>query len=465
MLEEYSSIMVSDVWEVVPRPRDGSVVGSRWIYKVKYVADGSVEKYEARFVAKGYAQKEGIDYEETFAPIARYTSIRSVISFATQMGWEIHQMDVKTTILNDLIEEEVYIEQPKGFETHEKKSHKMGFVKSDADPNLYYLVVENEPPILVLYVDDLFLAGSSRLIKDCKENLATEFDMKDLGQMHYFLGLEVWQQKGGIFLGQGRYATDILKRFRMQDCRPMATPMITKWKKVDASEDKEVDPTLYWQLIGPLMYLVNTRPNICYFVNTLSQLMVEPKRVHWAATKHVLRYIRGKIEYGLMYTQGNAIMLSGLTDTDWAGSLVGRKRTTRYCFNIELGMTSCCSRKQKSVGLSSVEAEYMAASTTLCETIWLRKLLVNLIRRRMEATTILCDNQSCIKLSKNLVFHDRSKHIDIRCYFIRDCVQRGAVQLRYTPTGEQVANILTKALGRTKFVYFKEKMGMVKNLF
>lgn len=129
-------------------------------------------------------------------------------------------------------------------------------------------------------MDDLFLTRSSKLIEDCKKNLATNFDMKDLGQMHYFLELEVWQQKGEIFLVQGRYATEILKRFGMEDCRPMATPMITNWQKIDASEDKDVDPTLYSQLIGSLMYLINTRPDICYVVNTLSQFMVEPKRAH-----------------------------------------------------------------------------------------------------------------------------------------------------------------------------------------
>ena len=196
----------------------------------------------------------------------------------------------------------------------------MGFTKSDADPNLYYLRVGDEPLILVLYVDDLFLIGSSRLIKDCKENLATEFDMKDLGLMHYFLGLEVWQQKGEIFLGQGRYATETLKRFKMEDCRPMATPMITNWKKIDTSEDDEADPTLYRQLIGSLMYLVNTRPDICYAVNTLSQFMVEPRRAHWAAAKHVLRYLQGTFELGLRYTRGNDIRLGGFTDTDWVGS-------------------------------------------------------------------------------------------------------------------------------------------------
>eukprot|EP00253_Pinus_taeda_P009685 PITA_09685 len=261
MVEEYNSIMVNEVWEFVPRPQDRSVIGSRWIFKVKYVADDSVEKYKARFVAKGHAQKEGIDYKETFAPIAM-------------------------------------------------------------------------------------------------------------------------------------------------------------------------------QLIGSLMYLVNTRPDICYVVNTLSQFLVEPKRVHWVASKHVLRYIQRTIEHGLLYTKGNDIRLSGFTDADRARSSIDRKSTVWYGFNIGSRMTSWCSRKHKSMALISAEVEYMATRTTSCEAIWLRILLVNLFRRRMEATRIMCDNQSCINLSENPIFYDRSKHIDIRCHFVRDCVQRGAVQLRHTPTGE-----------------------------
>eukprot|EP00253_Pinus_taeda_P014783 PITA_14783 len=198
-----------------------------------------------------------------------------------------------------------------------------------------------------------------------------------------------------IFLVQGRYATKILKMFAVGDCRPMAMPMITNWKKIGASEDKDVDPTLYRQLIGSLMHLVNTRPDICYAVNTLS--------LWWN-------------QRGLTGQRPN-------TFSDWVGSSVDRKSTFGYCFNIGSGMTSWCSRKQKSVALSLFEAKYMAASTSLCEDIWVRKLLVNLFRRNMEATRIMCDNQSCIKLSENPVFHDRSKHIDIRCQFIRDCVQ------------------------------------------
>ena len=235
----------------------------------------------------------------------------------------------------------------------------MGFVKSDVDPNLYYLRVGDEPPILVLYVDDLFLTGSSRLIKDCKENLAAEFDIKGLGLMHYFLGLEVWQQKGEIFLGQGRYTIEIFKRFKMEDCRPMATPMITNSKKIDTSEDDEVDPTLYRHLIGSLMYLVNTRPDICCVVNTLSQFMVEPRRAHWAVAKNVLRYLQGTVKLGLRYTRGNDIRLSGFTNKNWAGSPVDQKSTSGYCFNVGSRMTSWCSKKQKSIALSSAEAEYI----------------------------------------------------------------------------------------------------------
>ncbi|KAH9291809.1 hypothetical protein KI387_043002 [Taxus chinensis] len=492
MVEEYTSIMQNDVWEVVPRPTDRAVVGSRWIFKIKHGADGSIEKYKARFVAKGFSQKEGIDYEETFAPVARYTSIRAVISFATQMGWQIHQMDVKTTFLNGELKEEVYIEQPEGFVAHNKETHmcrlkkalyglkqaprawyeridtylqKMGFVKSEADANLYYLVVGGEALILVLYVDDLFLTGALGLIEDCKRDLAEEFEMKDLGLMHYFLGMEVWQTDGEIFLGQGKYCIEILKRFEMEDCKAMSTPMITNWRKVDTSKDKDVDPTLYRQLIGSLMYLVNTRPDIAFAVNSLSQFMVEPKRVHWTTAKHVLHYLCGSVEYGIRYVRGEGIKLIGYTDADWAGSTTDKRSTSGCCFSLGSGVVSWFSRKQKSVALSSSEAEYIAASMATCEAIWLRKLLVALFGQKVETTVIHCDNQSCIKLSENPVFHDRSKHIDIRYHFIRDCVQRGIVQLQYIPTEEQVADILTKALGKEKFIFFRDKMGVMQNNF
>jgi hypothetical protein len=266
MMEEYNSIMKNDVWEVVLRPKGKSVVTSRWLYKIKYVVDGNIEKFKARFVARGFSQVEGVDYDETFALVARYTSIRAMISIAAEMVWKIQQMDVKTAFLNGLKEEEVY------FEVHGRHSYvcrlkkvlyglkqaprawyskidtylqQMGFKKSEADPNLYYIVDGEDPLILLLYVDDLFITWAERLIVGCKESLASEFKMKDIGLMHYFLGLEVWQELGHMFLGHGIYDVDVLRRFRMEDYSPMPTPMITNWKKLYYSDSELVDPTLY----------------------------------------------------------------------------------------------------------------------------------------------------------------------------------------------------------------------------
>jgi hypothetical protein len=271
MMEEYVSIMKNDVWEVVPRSEGKKVVGSKWIYKVKHATDGCMDKYKARFMEKGFSQREGVDYEETFTSIARYSSIKIVISLAIEMGWRVHQMDVKIAFLNGVVEEEVYVEQPEGFEVGDREMHvyrlrralyglkqapqawysridnylrEMGFQWSEADQNLYFLAGE-APLILVFYVDDLFLTRDQQLIDDCKTNLAAEFEMKDLGLMHYFLGLEVWQQDGCFFLGQGKYIVEILRRFRMTDCRPMSTPLVTNWRKIDASDSKIVDSIVY----------------------------------------------------------------------------------------------------------------------------------------------------------------------------------------------------------------------------
>lgn len=318
MVEEYSSIMKNSVWEVVPQLEDKSVVELRWLYKIKHVVDGSVEKFKAHFVAKGFSQEEGIDYDENFTLVARYSSIRAIIFVVAQMGWKIHQMDVKTTFLNGVIEEDIYVEQPEGFEAHGRDSYvcglkrelygfkqaprtwyshidnyleSVGFIKSEAGSKLYYIQVKGELPILLLYVDDFFLTGSEELITHCKQNLAREFEMKDLGLMHYFLGLDLWKKVGEIFLGQEKYLIDILKKFGMDNCKPMSTPLVTNWKKIDASRLEEVDPSLYRQLIGSLMYLVNTRLDICFAVNSLSQFMVQHKYVHCIAAKNVWRYL------------------------------------------------------------------------------------------------------------------------------------------------------------------------------
>lgn len=276
MQEEYNSIIKNNVWEVVPRPTDKSIVSSKWIFKLKHVVDGSIEKYKAKFVARGFSQKEGIDYDETFAPMARYTSIRTIISLVSIFGWNMYQMDVKTAFLNGNIDQEVFIEQPEASVLHSKESHvcrlikvlyglkqaprvwyerrdgflkDLGFQNHDDDSNIYLRVIKNQPLFLVLYVDDLFLTGEDSLINWCKKELINEFAMKDLGLLHYFLVLEVQQSKDEVFLSQGKYTVDILKRFSMLDCKSMTTPMVTNLKKLHDLDTGSnlVDPTMYKQ--------------------------------------------------------------------------------------------------------------------------------------------------------------------------------------------------------------------------
>eukprot|EP00253_Pinus_taeda_P011034 PITA_11034 len=273
-------------------------------------------------------------------------------------------MDVKTVFLHGSIKEEVYVEQPEGFEVHDRESHvcrlkkalyglkqaprawyeridsylmKLRFTRSEANPSLYFKVENDKPLTLVLYVDDLFLTGADPLIHKCKRELASEFEMKDLGLMHYFLGLEVWQKPGEIFLSQGKYFVKILERFGMVDYKPVTTPMELNFKKLCGSAvGLELGKASeYRQLIGALMFLVNSRPDICFAVNTLSQYMVEPHHTHWIGVKNLLRYLRGTITHGLRYTAGD---------------------------------------EAESVALSTAEAEYIAASMASCEVVWLRKL-------------------------------------------------------------------------------------------
>eukprot|EP00253_Pinus_taeda_P007495 PITA_07495 len=290
------------------------------------------------------------------------------------MGWHIHQMDVKTAFLNGVIEEEVYIEQLEGFELFSSESHVcrlkralygskqaprawytridsyftgLGFSKSEADPNLYQIVVEGKLLIIVL---------------------------------------------GGLFVSQGKYAREILEKFNMHGCKPVDTPLPGGWGKEDATSGEEVDATVYRQLVGSLMYLVNTRPDICYAVNQLSQAMVKPTKLFWKVGKHVLRYLRGTSGYGLWYRQEDEVKLCGFTDADWAGSPTDRKSTSGGVFSIGSTTVSWYRRKQRSVALSSVEAEYMAASLAACEAIWMRKFLVGLFSSHFDPTVIYCDN-------------------------------------------------------------------------
>jgi hypothetical protein len=243
-------------------------------------------------------------------------------------------------------------------------------------------------------VDDLFLIGEENLITYCKKKLNAEFEMKDLGTMHYFLGLEVWHSPEKIFLNQGKYTIEILKRFDMLECKSMNAPMEMNLKLLVDTSSELVDVTLYKQIIGSLMYLTNTRPNICFSPNTLSQYLVDPRHVHLVAAKHVMRYLKGTLDYGLCYTRDHDFRLYGYTDSDWARSASDRKRNSGCCFSLGLIMTSWQGRKKSNIYLIMEEAEYIVACSANCEAIWLWKLLKGMFNLDMEATMIICDNQS-----------------------------------------------------------------------
>jgi hypothetical protein len=404
------------------------------------------------------------------------------------MKWKLCQMDVKTTFLNGVIEEKVYIEQPRGFEVEDRKTHvcrlkkalyrlkqaprawygridsfltSLGFTKTKVDHNLYFKVMNDESVILLLYVDDLFLTGEEKLITDCKKKLVAEFEMKDLGLMHYFLGLEVWKSPRKIFLNQGKYAAEILKRFDMLECKAMNTPMETNLKLMVDTSLELVDATLYRHIIGSLMYLTNTRLDICFAVNTLSQYLVEPKHVHLVVAKHVMKYLKDTLDYGLYYIGDHEFKMYSYTDSDWARSASDKNSTLGCCFSLGSAMTSWQSKKQSNITLSATEVEYIVACSASCEAIWLWKLLTGLFDLEMEATVILCDNQSCIKMMENPVFHDNSKYMEIWYHYIHDMVQRGAVKLQYVGTDEHDSGVLTKPLSHVKFEYFRDKLGVV----
>jgi hypothetical protein len=242
----------------------------------------------------------------------------------------------------------------------------------------------------------------------------------------------------------------------------MNTPMETRLKLLIDTSSELIATTLYRQIIGSLMYLTNTRPDICFFVNTLSQFLVEPRHVHLVATKHVMRYLKGTLHCGLGYDGDHDFRLTGYTDSDSAGSVSNGKSTSGCFFSLGSTMISWQSRKQSRISLSTIEAKYIVVCSASCEAIWLQKLLTGLFDLEMEATMILCDNQSYIKMTENHVFHDKSKHIDIRYHYIHDMVQRGAIKLQYVSMDEQVVDVLTKPLSRVNFENFRDKLGIVR---
>lgn len=460
----------------------------KWVFKVKRNADGSINKYKARLVAKGYIQKHGVDYDEVFAPVARIETVRLIIGMSASHRWELHHLDVKTAFLYGELKEEVYVKQPEGFvvkgsETKvyklskalyglrqaprawNEKLHKvlreLKFDRCLKEPSLYRKQNHEHLLVVAVYVDDLLVTWSNlEMILEFKSDMAAKFEMSDLGRLSYYLGIEVIQRDGSIILSQEQYATRILEEAGMKGCNSVHIPMDAGVKLGKAEKEEGVDEREYRRNIGCLRYLIHTRPDLACSVGTLCRYMHNPKVSHNAALKQVLRYLSGTLSYGLVFEVKSEDSLVGYSDSSYNVDPDDGKSTTGHIFYLGGNPITWCSQKQEIVALSSCEAEFMAATETAKQAIWLQDLLNEILGRHGEKVVIRIDNKSAIALSKNPMFHGRNKHIHTRFHFIRECMEKGLVNVEHVARVRQKADILTKALGRVKFVEMRSLIGV-----
>ncbi|KAA0047306.1 Retrovirus-related Pol polyprotein from transposon TNT 1-94 [Cucumis melo var. makuwa] len=414
MNDELQALEKTHTWDYVDLPPGKRPIGCKWIYKIKTHSDGTIERYKAHLVAKGYSQEYGIDYEETFAPVARMTSVRSLLVVAAAKQWPLLQMDVKNTFLNGTLSEEVYMKPPPGTSPPPHK----GIV------------------LLLLYVDDMIITGNDpQAISDLQHYLGQHFEMKDLGSLNYFLGLEVSRRSDGYLLSQAKYASDLLARSGITDSNTASTPLDPNVHLTPCDGVPLEEASLYRQLVGSLIYLTVTRPDIAYVVHIVSQFMAAPRTIHFTVVLRILRYIKGTLGHGLQI-----LLLLGDSLISWG------------------------SKKQSVVSRSSTESEYRALADTTAELLWLRWLLADKGVPQQGPTLLYCDNRSAIQIAHNDVFHERTKHIENDCHFIRHHLLSNTLLLQPVSTTEQPADIFTKALPSTRFNQLRTKLKLTATL-
>lgn len=493
MKEEHKSLMDNKTWTLTDLPAGKTALTGRWVYTLKRGPKaGEILRYKARWVVRGFQQREGLDYHETFASVVKPMSYKAIFALAAALDWDIEQMDVKTAFLYGAIEEELYMEQPTGmtdgsprvcrlkralyglkqsprvwYETLTKFLRSLGFTPINADFSVF---INYETKIIIaIYVDDLLIVGANRnAIKAIKAKLNKRFEMKDLGPCAFYLGMVISRDRANrtLCLSQAGYVEQVLRRFDMWESKPQLTPMdaSTKLHKADEGYIAPADFRLRYQsAVGSLMYaMLGTRPDIAYAVSVVSRYGSNPTDQHWAAVKRIFRYLKGTVSLRLTF-KGPLHQVSGYADADWAGDQDTRRSTSGYVFNVGSGAISWSSKRQPTVALSTCEAEYIGQTQATKEAIWLRNLLTQLSSESpnsVQAVVIYCDNQGAIALAKNPQFHSRTKHIDINQHFVREKVADGKVTLEYVPTEEQIADGLTKALSKDKFNTFRRALGL-----
>jgi hypothetical protein len=488
MTNEFQALLKNETWSLCPRPPGKNVVPCKWVFKLKRRPDGSIDRHKARLVAVGYLQRSGIDFHDTFSPVIKPSTVRMVLATAVSFNWNIRQLDVSNAFLHGILEDEVYMAQPKGFEdpVHPQfvcKLHKslyglkqaprawfnrlstallsLGFLSSQVDPSLFIYHQNSVHAFLLVYVDDILVTSNDqRFITSLISNLQLEFAMKDLGQLTYFLGIEATRNSSGLHLRQTRYIIDLLNRVRLLGICPYRAPCVSGSKLSKFDGELLPDPSEYSQTVGALQYVTLTRPDIAYSVNQLCQHMQAPTSTHWTAAKRVLRYLKHTLDYGLFYKLGS-FYVNAYCDSDWAGDPDNRRSTCGYGVYVGPNLISWSAKKQPIVSKSSTEAEYRCLALVTAEVYWLRMLLCELQISLESAPIIWCDNVSALAIASNPIFHARSKHIEVDYHFVREKVTNRDIILQHVPSSLQPADIFTKGYTADRFCFLRDKLSVL----
>ena len=508
MAEEIKALQDHKTWRIDKPPKDANIVGCRWVYHLKRDAAGNIARYKARLVAQGFSQVPGVDFNETYAPVAKMASIRTILALAADLDYEIHQVDVKNAYLNGKFEDEVvYMKLPPGVKLTEDKSlvclllkplyglkqagrywyqrmrreleGRLRLIRCEVDHAVFTLEgrasgkgeksgCEDEKAMIVAHVDDLTLVTSSLvLMQRVKGEISRAFQIRDMGEINWILGFSVKRnrEKRTISLSQESYIRAIVKRYGFEDLKPSAVPMSPGCKLSTADSPKtpqefsEMKDKPYREAIGAAQYAsVGTRPDITYVVSQLSKYLEKPGLAHWNAVKCLYHYLAGTADYAITYgeTESNLV---GYCDADGSAG-EDRKAVSGYAFMVNGGAVSWSSKKQEIISLSTTEAEYVAMTHASKELIWLRTLIGQTFGDIVDPTTLHSDNQSAIALTKDHQYHARTKHIDIRFHFIRWIIGEGKIKLVYCPTGDMLADTLTKPLPSAKVKHFATSLGL-----
>ncbi|XP_071685509.1 uncharacterized protein [Lolium perenne] len=494
MEDEYNALLQNKTWHLVSPDTSRNIIDCKWVYRIKKNADGTIDRYKARLVAKGFKQRYGIDYEDTFSPVVKAATIRIVLSISVSRGWCLRQLDVKNAFLHGILEEDVYMRQPPGFEDSSAphhickldkalyglkqaprawysrlsaKLHMLGFIPSKGDTSLFLYNKASISIYVLIYVDDIIVTSSSeQAISALLRDLSANFALKDLGDLHYFLGIEVKKTSNGLVLTQQKYAADLLAKVGMSSCTSCPTPLSINENLSlhDGTPLGPEDSTQYRSIIGALQYLTLTRPDLSFSVNKVSQFLHAPTTTHWTAAKRILRYVKGTMNLGLTFQRSSSTLLSAFSDADWAGNLDDRRSTGGFAIFFGPNLVSWTARKQATVSRSSTEAEYKALANATAEIIWVEAILRELGVSLNTTPCLWCDNLGATFLSANPVFHARTKHIEIDYHFVRERVAAKLLDIKFISSKDQLADGFTKTLSEKKLDEFKRNLNLSSGL-